>query len=65
MTDKENNTMEYIMKMRGLFSAIELLGHECGDQAQGEIVALAEIGTSFADLLIWPANNGESEVRHG
>lgn len=51
--------MEYIRKMRGLFASIELLGHECGESASGEIVALAEIGTGFADL----AYNDEDVIR--
>ena len=56
-----DSTTEYIRKMRGLFASIELLGHECGESASGEIVALAEIGTSFADLAL----DGGSEAHHG
>lgn len=51
--------MEYIGKMRGLFASIELLGHECGELASGEIVALAGIGRGFADL----AHNDEDVLR--
>lgn len=49
---------EYIGKMRGLFASIELLGHECGAAASGEIVVLAEIGRGFADL----AHNDEDVI---
>jgi len=48
----EDFTLETVRKMRGLFAAIEMLGHEIGDKADAEIVALAEIGTGFADQIL-------------
>lgn len=53
MAIEQVTTTEYIRKMRGLFASIELLGHEV-ENSDGEVVALAMIGTEFADLALEP-----------